>query len=213
VVFSGIVERMGRVEEVERTPEGAARLAVRAGFQAPPVPGASVAVNGVCLTIERAHGDLFHATVVPETVRRTTLGALRVGDRVNLERALRVGDEIGGHWVQGHVDATARVSSVERTGGDVLLAVEIPEGLRPYVAPKGSLAVDGISLTIAAWAEPCATVALVPYTLEHTIASEYQEGGIVNLEVDIVARYLERLMVSRGLVEPSRHVPAPARRA
>ena len=212
-MFNGIVERMGRVEEVERTPEGSARLAIRAGFQAPPVPGASVAVNGVCLTVERAHGDLFHATAVPETVRRTTLGALTAGDRVNLERALRVGDEIGGHWVQGHVDAAGRISSVERTGGDVLLAVEIPEALWSYVAPKGSLAVDGISLTIAAWAQPCATVALVPYTLEHTIASEYQEGGIVNLEVDIVARYLERLMVSRGLVEPFRHVPSPVRRA
>jgi riboflavin synthase len=212
-VFNGIGERMGRVEEVERTPEGSARLAIRAGFQAPPVPGASVAVNGVCLTVERAHGDLFHATAVPETVRRTTLGALTAGDRVNLERALRVGDEIGGHWVQGHVDAAGRISSVERTGGDVLLAVEIPEALWSYVAPKGSLAVDGISLTIAAWAQPCATVALVPYTLEHTIASEYQEGGIVNLEVDIVARYLERLMVSRGLVEPFRHVPSPVRRA
>lgn len=212
-MFSGIVERMGRVEEVERTPEGSARLVIRAGFGTPPIPGGSVAVNGVCLTIERAHGDLFHATAVPETLRRTTLGMLSASGRVNIERALRVGDEIGGHWVQGHVDAAARISSIERTGSDVLLAVEIPKALRPYVAPKGSLAVDGVSLTIATWAEPCAIVALVPYTLEHTIASEYQEGGIVNLEVDILARYLERLVVSRGLVERSRHAPAHARRA
>src|SRR5439155_423827 len=101
---------------------------------------------------------------------------------------------IGGHWVQGHVDAAARVASIGRTGSDVLLAVEIPGALRPYVAPKGSLAVDGVSLTVAAWEEPHATVALVPYTLEHTIASEYQEGGIVNLEVDILARE------ARGLI-------------
>ncbi|TMQ59700.1 MAG: riboflavin synthase [Candidatus Eisenbacteria bacterium] len=212
-MFSGIVERIGRVERVERTPEGSARLAIRAGFGTPPPPGASVAVNGVCLTVESAHGDLIHATAVPETLRQTTLGRLSAGSRVNLERALRVGDEIGGHWVQGHVDAAARVASIGRTGSDVLLAVEIPGALRPYVAPKGSLAVDGVSLTVAAWEEPHATVALVPYTLEHTIASEYQEGGIVNLEVDILARYLERLMVSRGIVAPSRPAAADARRS
>jgi len=212
VIVSGIVERMGRVEEVDRTPEGSARLAIRAGFPTPPLAGASVAVNGVCLTIERAHGDLMYATAVPETLRRTTLGTLSAGSRVNLERALRVGDEIGGHWVQGHVDAAASVASIERSGSDVLLAVRIPEALWPYVAPKGSLAIDGVSLTIAEWDEPCATTALVPYTLEHTIASEYQEGGIVNLEVDILARYLERLIVSRGLVAASHHVPAHARR-
>ncbi len=195
-MFSGIVERVGSIESVELL-AGGARLAIRARFPRPTPPGASVAVNGVCLTVEKSGGGCFEATAVPETLRRTNLGSLTPGSSVNLERALRVGDEIGGHWVQGHVDAVARVASVVRRGAEVLVGIEIPEGLRMYVAPKGSITVDGISLTVAAWSEPVATLALVPYTLEHTIASEYNAGGIVNLEVDILARYLERLMASR----------------
>jgi len=195
-MFSGIVERVGRIESVATVP-GGARLAIRAGFDRPAPPGASVAVNGVCLTVEQREGDRFEATAVPETLRRTNLGSLVPGSRVNLERALRMGDEIGGHWVQGHVDAKAKIASVAHEGAEVLVGIEIPEGLRQYVAPKGSITVDVISLTVASWIEPLATVALVPYTLEHTIASEYDTGGIVNLEVDILARYLERLMASR----------------
>jgi riboflavin synthase len=197
-MFSGIVERVGRVETVEQDAEGAARIAIRAGFASDPVPGASVAVNGVCLTVERTQGGVIHATAVPETLRRTGLGRLAAGGRVNLERSLKVGDEIGGHWVLGHVDATAEIVSVTRSGADVRITVEIPAALRPYVAAKGSLTIDGVSLTVASLDGSRATVVLVPYTLEHTIASEYEEGGIVNLEVDVLARYLERLTASRG---------------
>ena len=145
---------------------------------------------------------MIHVTAVPETLRNTTLGRLTAGGRVNLERALKVGDEIGGHWVSGHVDATARVASVRRSGTDVLLSVEVPASLSPYVAVKGSFALDGVSLTVAAWEGTRAVVALVPYTLEHTIASEYDEGTDVNLEVDILARYLERLVATRGILAP-----------
>ncbi|HXF59368.1 MAG TPA: riboflavin synthase [Candidatus Saccharimonadales bacterium] len=201
-MFSGIVERVGRVESSERDGSGAARLVIRADFTSAPAAGASVAVNGVCLTVERFAEGAMHATAVPETLARTTLGTLERGSRVNLERALRVGDEIGGHWVQGHVDQIARVAAVRRAGADVLVQVEVPAPLRRYVALKGSLTLDGVSLTVAAWEEPRATVALVPYTLEHTIASEYHEGSAVNLEVDLLARYLERLAVSRGLLDP-----------
>ena len=192
-MFSGIVERLGSVESIERDASGGVRLRIRAAFEPPPAPGASVAVNGVCLTVERTLGDVLHASAVPETLRRTTLGRLVPGGRVNLERALRLGDELGGHWVQGHVDSVARIRSVRRQGQDVLVRVEIPEPLRRYVAEKGSVALDGISLTVASWEDPCAILALVPYTLEHTIASEYEEGRDVNLEVDLIARYLERL--------------------
>jgi riboflavin synthase len=192
-MFSGIVERLGRVESIQRDASGGARLQILASFEPPPAPGASVAVNGVCLTVERTVDGVFHASAVPETLRRTTLGGLVPGGRVNLERALRLGDELGGHWVQGHVDAVARIQSVRRRGQDVIVRVEIPEPLRRYVAGKGSVALDGISLTVASWEDPCAAVALVPYTLEHTIASEYEEGRDVNLEVDLIARYLERL--------------------
>jgi riboflavin synthase len=201
-MFSGIVERLGRVESVERDASGGARLLIRAGFPTAPDPGASVAVNGVCLTVERYADGVMHATAVPETLRRTNLGRLGTGSAVNLERALRVGDELGGHWVQGHVDATARVHSVRRSGADVVVEVEIPAPLRRYIAAKGSLTLDGASLTVAAWEEPRAAVALVPYTLTHTIASEYHEGSDVNLEVDLLARYLERLADSRGLLDP-----------
>ncbi len=211
-MFSGIVERIGRVEGTERTSGGGFRLAIRTGFGTAPSEGASVAVNGVCLTVERAQGGVIQATAVPETLRRTTLGALKPGSRVNLERALRAGDEIGGHWVQGHVDAIARVAVATPSGAEVILRVEIPEPLRPYVAVKGSLAVDGVSLTVAAWDEPSAVVALVPYTLEHTIASEYEEGSRVNLEVDLIARYLERLAVSRGMLAAGKGSPAGSAR-
>ena len=199
-MFSGIVERVGRVESVERSADGAAALSIRAAFDAAPAPGASVAVNGVCLTVERWESDRMRATAVPETLRRTTLGQLAPGARVNLEKALRLGDEIGGHWVQGHVDAVARVDQVLRSGADRLVRVIVPDALRRYVALKGSLCLDGVSLTVAAWEDPRATVALVPYTLEHTIASDYREGSDVNLEVDLLARYLERLLESRGIL-------------
>ncbi len=207
-MFSGIVERIGRVEDIERSSGGDSRLAIRTGFGTAPSAGASVAVSGVCLTVERAHEDLIHVTAVPQTLRHTTLGTLAAGARVNLERALRVGDEIGGHWVQGHVDGAARVAGVTRSGAEVLVRVEIPEPLRPYVAAKGSLALDGVSLTVAAWEDPHGVVALVPYTLEHTIASEYKEGSQVNLEVDLLARYLERLLVSRGMLAARAGAPA-----
>jgi len=203
-MFSGIVERVGSVESVERAGDGSARFRIRASFPHDPTPGASVAVNGVCLTVERSRDGSLEATAVPETLRRTTLGKVAPGARVNLERALKVGDELGGHWVQGHVDAVAKVAAVRRDGAEVLVHVEIPDPLRRYVAPKGSVAVDGVSLTVAAWDEPRAVLALVPYTLEHTIASDYREGSDVNLEVDLLARYLERLASSHGFAAPAR---------
>jgi len=203
-VFSGIVGRIGTVERAASSPGGLS-LAIRAEFAPVPEEGASVAVNGVCLTVERASAGLFEATAVPETTSRTTLGALAPGARVNLERALRVGDELGGHWVQGHVDGVGTVVAVERERDGVRVGIEAPEPLFRYIAMKGSIAVDGVSLTVAAWSDPVFTVALIPYTLEHTIASEYRKGARVNLEVDLIARYLERLLASRGAAE------APAR--
>lgn len=200
-MFSGIVEGVGTVERAEKEAAGY-RLAIRSGFTRAPTPGESISVSGVCLTVERAEGGIFEAVAVPETIAKTTLGSLRRGSHVNLERALRVGDPLGGHWVQGHVDAVATVVAVRREGADVRVGVGLPPGLRPYVAAKGSIAIDGVSLTVAALEGAIATVALVPYTLEHTIASEYAEGASVNLEVDLVARYLERLLAARGWIPP-----------
>jgi len=195
-VFSGIIARMGILEESRREAQGQ-RLVIRADLGRAPDPGESVAVNGVCLTVERADAARFEAVAVEETLRRTTLGGLSPGARVHLEPALRAGDPIGGHWVQGHVDGVGIVRKVAHAGSDVRLAVEIPEALRKFVAVKGSLAVDGVSLTVADWEEPCAILALVPYTLAHTTASDYAPGHRVNVEVDILSRYLERLLEAR----------------
>ena len=192
-MFSGIVARIGTVERVERAADGL-RLTVRAGFAPAPELGQSVAVNGVCLTVDRLDGDRIEFAAVPETVSRTTLGQFKEGSRVNLERALRVGDELGGHWVQGHVDGVGTVTAVERAGDVVRVTIEAPEAVRRFLAEKGSVAVDGMSLTVAAWRPPAFTVALIPYTLEHTIASEYRAGARVNLEADLIARYLESLI-------------------
>jgi riboflavin synthase len=196
-MFSGIVERMGTIET--RADEAAGvRFRVRAGFESDPAPGASVAVNGVCLTVERAAGGVFDVVAVSETLRRTNLGALDPGARVNLERALRVGDELGGHWVQGHVDGLGEVTGFESRAEDVRVTIEVPALLRRYVAEKGSITVDGVSLTVAAWNDRRLTVALVPYTLEITTASAWRPGTRVNLEVDVVARYLDRLLAARA---------------
>jgi riboflavin synthase len=203
-VFSGIVETVGIMERVE--PEAAGvRLVIGAGFERDPAPGESVAVNGVCLTVERVAEGSFEAVAVGETLRRTTLATIVRGDRVNLEQALRLGDPLGGHWVQGHVDGVGTVRSVRRAGNEVRLEIEIPDPLCRFVAEKGSIAIDGVSLTVADWAEPRAGVALVPYTLSHTIASGYGSGARVNLEVDLLARYLERLLEARGVVSNREH--------
>jgi len=197
-MFSGIVTRVGTVERRVDVSAGR-RLSIRSGYEPDVEPGSSVSVNGVCLTVERVQEGIFEATAVPETLARTTLGALEHGSRVNLERALRVGDELGGHWVLGHVDAVGTVAAVARTGEGVRVAIEAPESVRRFVAAKGSIAVDGMSLTIAAWATPVFEVALVPYTLEHTIASEYETGTRVHLEADLIARYLERLLAAEAV--------------
>ncbi len=210
-MFSGIVERVGIVERAERT-EAGLRIAIRHGFETEPASGESVAVNGVCLTVERSEAGAFEAVAVEETLRLTTLGRLEAKARVNLERALRVGDPLGGHWVQGHVDGVAAVRTVSASDAEHRVGIEVPEPLRRFVATKGSIAVDGVSLTVAAWLEPVATVALVPYTLSHTVASEYRPGAAVNLEVDLIARYLERLLEARGVLNEAAGETPPAGR-
>lgn len=200
-MFSGIVQAIGVVEAV--TPvDGPRKMRIAAALGRVPAPGESIAVNGVCLTVERADARGFDVTAVAETLRATTLDSLAEGRRVNLEAALRVGDPLGGHWVLGHVDAVARVLSVTRGVGETRVAVEIPAHLRRYVAPKGSVTLDGVSLTVASWADPVAEVALVPFTLDHTTLSELAPEDEVNLEADLVARYLDRLLESRGAPAP-----------
>jgi riboflavin synthase len=200
-MFTGIVEETGRVVRAEPARGGRA-LAVEAravieGMR----PGDSVAVNGCCLTATAVGPDRFDVEMVPETLARTTLGRLRVGDRVNLERALRAGDRFGGHFVQGHVDGVGTVVACEPEGNGRRLFVELPGGLLPYVAEKGSIALDGTSLTVAGVSGPRVEVALIPHTLAVTVAGTYRPGDALNVEVDLIARYVARLVQSNHASE------------
>jgi len=192
-MFTGLVEAVGKVTAVT-TRRGARRLSIAAALPGGPyAQGESIAVDGVCLTVSAFGADAFQADAIPETLSRTTLGDLRAGRPVNLERALRLGDRLGGHLVQGHVDATARVREVRAGGADYRLRIELPEALRRFVAFKGSVAVHGVSLTVSAAADDAFEVALVPETLARTTLGRLRRGDRVNVEVDLLARYLERL--------------------
>jgi riboflavin synthase len=188
-VFTGIVREVGRVEAVEERGESV-RLVVRAPETASAaVVGDSVSLAGVCLTaVEVANGTVaFDA--VPETLRRSTLGRLETGGGVNVEPALRAGDPLGGHIVQGHVDGVGRIRRVDDEG----IEVEATQDVLRYCVEKGSIAVEGVSLTIAGLAENSFTVALIPHTREVTTLGQLAEGDGVNIEVDVVAKYVERL--------------------
>lgn len=197
-MFTGIVET-GRVEKAHAAGNACTfRIATRDAFGgATPAGGESIAVNGVCLTVERSETGWFEATAVEETLRRTTLGTLRAGARVNLERAATSHTLLGGHIVQGHVDGTGRVMAFEGSVGDRRLEIEVPEDVHVLCADKGSVAVDGMSLTVARKLDRRRiAIAIVPYTFENTIAGEYGPGRIVNLEADVIARYVREQLRS-----------------
>jgi riboflavin synthase len=194
-VFTGLVADLGEVTGVDATDAGA-RLTVHTGLARELAPGDSVAVNGTCLTATAVHDGAFTAEAMNQTLRMTSLGALAPGARVNLELALRAGDRLGGHMMQGHVDGTGRVSAVEPDGfaRRVTIAPADP-GLLRYVVPKGSIAVDGVSLTVSAVDERSFSVSLIPETLERTNLGVAGVGTPVNLEVDVLAKYVEKLVV------------------
>ncbi len=191
-MFTGIVAAIGEVVEWR-----SGHLGVRQPAVAPRLEvGGSVAVNGVCLTVVEVEGASFFADVVPETRSRTNLGSLRPGDAVNLELPMAMGSGLDGHLVQGHVDGTARVAAVESVDLGREVTFELGPDLLSLVAEKGSITVDGISLTVTAVDDARGTfsVAVIPHTLEHTLARSYVPGTLVNVEVDVVARYVARLM-------------------
>ncbi len=187
-MFTGIVSAVGYVAEASSN-----HLVIEdAGTARRLKPGASVAVNGCCLTVVERRAGRFHVDVVPETLERTNLGLLRVGSGVNLELPLAADGLLDGHIVQGHVDATARVTRVTEVAAGRELRVELPSTIRSLVAEKGSIAVDGMSLTVAGVTAKTFDVALIPHTLAVTIARAYVQGSIVNLEADVIARYVAR---------------------
>ncbi len=200
-MFTGLVACKGRVVAV-RDDAGGARLTVTAEALAGALSdGDSVAVNGVCLTVTRVEGSEFGADVVAETLRRSSLGSLAQGHEVNLEPALRPQDRLGGHMVQGHVDGVGTVESVERDGLALAVRIAAPAELLRYVVEKGPIALDGVSLTVVEVDGGAFAVALIPETLERTALGSLAPGRRVNLEVDLLAKYVEKL-VSRTVETP-----------
>ncbi|MEX2196946.1 MAG: riboflavin synthase [Thermoleophilaceae bacterium] len=191
-MFTGLVAATGTVRALERDGDGV-RLTVETPLAAELAQGDSVAVNGVCLTARDPAPGAFHADVMAETLRRSSLGPLAEGDPVNVELPLRAGDRLGGHVVQGHVDATGTVEGIEEDGFSRRLRVACAPGVLRYVVEKGSIAVDGVSLTVAEVDEEGFVVGLIPETLERTTLGEARPGRVVNLEVDVLAKYVEKL--------------------
>jgi riboflavin synthase len=190
-MFTGIVEELGRVASLDGTRLRVACSTVREDAG----PGASVAVNGVCLTVVQDDGTSLAFDLSEETLRRSALGRLAVGDAVNLERAATLSTRLGGHLVQGHVDGVGRVASMRGDAeGGAWLTVYVPEELRRYLVEKGSMTVDGVSLTVAALDADTFSAALIPHTLAVTTFGSARAGDPVNLEVDVIAKYVERLL-------------------
>jgi riboflavin synthase len=193
-VFTGIVEEVGQVSALDVNESGA-RLGVRAPVLAPLANlGDSISISGCCLTVVAVEDDVLRFEAVPETLSRTSLGRLAVGSLVNLEDALRAGEPFGGHLVQGHVDGVGEITAVEPEGDGYRLTVRAPAELMRYVAEKGSISVAGISLTVAALRDDGFEIALIPHTWISTTVSDLEVGDMVNLEVDVIAKYVERLL-------------------
>jgi riboflavin synthase len=203
-MFTGLVEHVGAVESVERHETGA-RIRVHAGPLAKGLAkSGSIAVNGCCLTAVDIVEQTFAADLSGETLRRTSLGELKPGTRVNLERPLTGAKELGGHFVQGHVDGVGRVARLEAEGANWWFGVQVPGELARYVAMKGSIALDGISLTVAGWRDGVVDTAIIPYTYEHTNLASLKVGDAVNIECDILAKYVERIVEGRAETQSSR---------
>ncbi len=197
-MFTGLVETTGDL--VERKPmSGGVRFRIGTPLAAELTPGDSIAVNGVCLTVIIAEGSAFHADVGPETLRVSTLATLERGARLNLERPLRADSRFGGHFVQGHVDAIGHVEEMRAEADFHWLTISYPSALAPYFVPKGSIAVDGISLTVAGLGVDRFDVMVVPYTLEHTNLQHARVRDRVNLECDMVGKYVVRAAELAGL--------------
>lgn len=197
-MFTGIVEERGRVDAVESLGD-AARIRVRGSAVLEGTrPGDSIAVNGVCLTVVGLLGDSFTADVMAETLSRTSLSIAVPGAEVNLERAARMDSRIGGHLVQGHVDGMGEVVSIDPSEHWTMMRISLPDGLARYVVEKGSIAVDGVSLTVVEVADDAFDVSLIPTTLAESILGTRRVGDPVNIEVDALAKYVERLIQWRS---------------
>ena len=206
-MFTGIIEHTGTIEGLVLNDDGG-RVTMHAPSVAPSLSVSnSIAVNGCCLTIVDLHNGRFSADLSGETIRKTSFGAkggeLKKGARVNLEQPLTAGKEFGGHFVLGHVDTIGRVTQLNPEGENWWFGVEVPEEFAHYVVPKGSITIDGISLTVATWHDNIAEVAVIPYTYQHTNIRDRKAGDAVNLEGDILGKYVERYLQQRELAAPA----------
>jgi len=196
-MFTGLIEDLGEVAALQRDGDGAA-VTVRTALAAELAPGDSVAVNGVCLTASRVDADSFSAQAMAETLRRTSLGRLQAGDGVNIELPLRAGERLGGHVVQGHVDGTGTLRGTREDGFARVLEIELEPQLGRYLVEKGSVALDGVSLTVSALlGDDAFEVSLIPETLSRTNLGALAAGDVVNVEVDVLAKHVERLLGAR----------------
>ncbi len=192
-MFTGLIADVGRVKSAERSAEGA-RLRIATKLAPELADGDSIAVNGACLTAAAVSAEGFEADVMNQTLSLTSLGPLEPGDPVNLELALRASDRLGGHFVQGHIDGTGTVAGVREDGIARRIEIKLPGELARFVVDHGSVALDGVSLTVTALTDAGIEVSLIPETLERTNLGVANEGDIVNVEIDVVARYVERLL-------------------
>ena len=202
-MFTGIIEHTGTIEALKRAGEGG-RVTIHAPSVAPHLAIAnSIAVNGCCLTVVARDMERFSADLSGETLRRTSFSELKPGVRVNLEQPLTAGKEFGGHFVLGHVDSTGRVAHLTPEGEDWWYGVEVPKEFARYIVPKGSITLDGISLTVARWDDRVAEIAVIPYTYANTNIRDLQHGDPVNLEADVLGKYVERYLEARDAAAPS----------
>jgi riboflavin synthase len=190
-MFTGLIESVGRIAALEPVASGS-RLRITTGLAGELALGESVAVNGVCLTVTGTSGGEMHADIGPETARVTTLGSLAPGQPVNLERSMRADSRFGGHFVQGHVDGTGTVAAIREDGESHWLTIAFPAQIAGYLVPKGSIAMDGISLTVATLDEDRFDIMIIPFTWEHTNIASLRLGDRVNLEGDMVGKYVAR---------------------
>lgn len=202
-MFTGIIEHVGTIESLDLRGDGG-RIAIQAPSVAPSLAiSNSIAINGCCLTVVSRDTEHFSADLSGETLSKTSFRELKPGARVNLEQPLTAGKELGGHFVLGHVDNVGRVTHLTAEGENWWLSVQVTEDFARYIVPKGSVTIDGISLTVARWSNRIAEVAVIPYTYEHTNLRDRKPGDAVNLEGDVLGKYVERYLEARGAATAS----------
>ncbi len=193
-MFTGLVEEVGEIVEVSTSANGTDLVIQGERVLGDLAIDHSIAVNGCCQTVVGIEGERFRVTAIPETLRKTTLGSFTTGERVNLERAVRVGDRLGGHLVQGHVDAVGEVTEILEQEGERLISISYPDEYVPLVIPIGSIVIDGVSLTVARKEDATLTVAIIPHTWSVTTFNRLKVGDLVNLEFDMIGKYIQNLL-------------------